>query len=230
MHTDPEITRIIIGTLRNGHTSKFRTLVSEETSKLIQEAVDIQDRQNRLQFHKRRLAVQWGQAQEIYFNEMYGHTRRRQTRWAIQFVNRINKFNMELWNVRNQVAAEAAKIHVQAEERIHLERLIRETFDKGINGIRPIDQHNILNTNVEEVLKLSNKERQAWLNMIETVRKRHDRSQQSSMSSMRAVIDNWIIRHEWVPYAASSTVIKHTSIEGKKPCFATYAIRRCSAS
>ena len=119
---------------------------------------------------------------------MYGYTRKRQTRWVIQMVNRINTYNMELWSTRNQVAAESAKLHAQAEERSRLEKLIVEEFDKSINGIRPIDQNIIMDTTVEEILQLSNKERQAWLNMVDTVRRRHDRANKTSMSSMRSFL------------------------------------------
>ena len=133
VHTDPEITRVIIGPSRQGHDSKIQ--VSAETSDLIHQAARIQDRQEKIQFHKGRLAVHWGKAQEIYFEEMYGHTRKRQTRWVIQMVNRINTYNMELWSTRNQVAAESAKLHAQAEERSRLEKLIVEEFDKNLSTV-----------------------------------------------------------------------------------------------
>lgn len=57
MKTDPEIIRIMIGTLRNGPQCKFRTQFLEDTNNDIREAAIIQDRQNRLQFHKGRLAT-----------------------------------------------------------------------------------------------------------------------------------------------------------------------------
>ena len=54
MKTDPEITRIFINTLRNGPQSKFENHILEDTNMDIREAVYIQDRQHRLQFHKGR--------------------------------------------------------------------------------------------------------------------------------------------------------------------------------
>lgn len=196
MHTDPEITRIITGTLRQGPNASFHDMVLIDTNDMIRAAALVQDRQSKIQFHKGRIAVHWSTAQKTYFDEVFGHTKRRQTRWAIQLVTQLNKFNMELWNTRNQVAAEAATIHAHAEERLRLERLVREEFDKGINGIRPIDQHIIENTSLDIILQLSNNEQQAWLNMVDTVRKCHTRAHKNSMSSMRAVFDRWVLRND----------------------------------
>ena len=65
---------------------------------------------------------------------------------------------MELWEIRNTVAAKAAELHGQAEEKLRLDRLVAEKFEQSITGLRPIDQNVILETNIEEVMNLRNKE------------------------------------------------------------------------
>ena len=99
-----------------------------------------------------------------------------------------------MWDERNNTSAKAAEIHAYEDERSRLAILIEAEFETSINGIRPMDQGILLDTTIEDVLKLSNKERQAWLNMVGTLRKRHDRIQQTSMSTMRTVMDRWINR------------------------------------
>lgn len=79
---------------------------------------------------------------------------------------------MELWEIRNTVAAKAAELHGQAEEKLRLDRLVAEEFKQSITRLRPIDHNVILETNIEEVMNFRNKEKQAWLNMVTALRKR----------------------------------------------------------
>ena len=86
---------------------------------------------------------------------------------------------------------EYKKINEKAEEQERLRQKILEKFHVGINGIRPIDQSIIDDIEVEDVLRLSLHEQQAWLDMFQTFRKRYRTVAETGMTRMRATLASW---------------------------------------
>ena len=196
MNTDPDIVFVISSALKTGGNSRFSAYVSDDMNTHIKTAAAIQDSMHRLQFHKGRLASEWGRAQRQYFDTEFKCTNRKQTKWTLLVISKINKLNMTLWENRNTMVQEYKKINEKAEEQERLRQKIIEEFHLGVNGIRPIDQSIIDDIDVEDVLRLSLHTQQAWLDMIQTFRKRHRKVAETGMTRMRVALEYWMSHEE----------------------------------
>ena len=70
-------------------------------------------------------------------------------------IHMINSMNMSLWHFRNATAEEQKKQEEKHRRTLNLDNEIEDIFRIGVAGIRPTDQHIIVDTNIEKVLQLS---------------------------------------------------------------------------
>ena len=189
--THPDIIHIIINTLKNGFGAKFEHNVPENATIRLRRCARMQDNIGMMNFHRGYLMREWSMMQREHFESIFFHHKKRQTRWAETFITKLNSMNMGIWYHRNSIAAEAKKLEEKHRIQLQTDEEIRQIFNIGVTGIRPVDQSIILDTSVEEVLKLNLQDKQDWISMVNTMRSRYERSVKNSMTNMRTNFENW---------------------------------------
>lgn len=72
---------------------------------------------------------------------------------------------MQIWHFRNNIVAEAKKLEYLHRTTLQTDEEIRQIFSIWVAGIRPVDQGIILNTSLEQVLKLNIHNKEDWINI-----------------------------------------------------------------
>ena len=190
-HTHPDIVRVIIDTLLTDSHVKFADQIPLDAHDSLRQCVQLQDSLDRLEFHRGHIVSAWGHIQKEHFDSMFVSSRKKQTRWTEGLIHKINSMNMSLWHFRNAIAEEQKKQEEKHRRTFNLDNEIEDIFRIGVAGIRPTDQHIILDTNIEKVLELSMSDKEDWISMVRTMQKCYARTVETDMYNMRLRFEQW---------------------------------------